>query len=506
MSILKTNEIQPNTAGSLTITGNTTTTGTSSVSGDVTVAGVLSGSVVSGTFHGDGSNLTNVAGGASLTVQEQDGTPLISNVTSLKFTNGTITDNGNGVASVYIETSASWFHPKSTSISPAKMSPNLQQTHSIGGQLFNPTTTFSSSNPAIVNVVSQTYVSSNAMDVVLSSSATTGSITLYAYNGARLDDGSTSISNNLNENPPLVYFDFEEGSGTSLGNKSNTTFTQSIDSTINNYDWTDDFTYEEYAQNITASLLGTFLSGTSVRGTHCGYFDGSYMRGIQLPEWPMYQMLDMAHTDGSGSFTISVWVRGLPGGAGPKDWASGGVVDHRGWDHDGDTGFGLSLQYSYGNTFTATKKCGQTNNAPTMRTYGDITGFAYTSGSVNMAADTWYHLVYTCNGATGMQKLYHNGWLSQTITDDGYANTKIKYSSGNSVGYCYNMRTIAGANNTSAEGYYLYAGYNTNNDPKYYGLMDEFALFDYYMTADQVAWMYNSGSPPSLADGVPVSP
>jgi hypothetical protein len=43
---------------------------------------------------------TSGTGGGSLTVQEQDGTPSVSSVTTIKVTNGTLTDNGGGTVSV----------------------------------------------------------------------------------------------------------------------------------------------------------------------------------------------------------------------------------------------------------------------------------------------------------------------------------------------------------------------------------------------------------------------
>lgn len=50
-------------------------------------------------------NLTNF-GGASLTVQETDGVPSVSGVNTIKFTNGTVTDNGGGVVTVAIGNNA----------------------------------------------------------------------------------------------------------------------------------------------------------------------------------------------------------------------------------------------------------------------------------------------------------------------------------------------------------------------------------------------------------------
>jgi len=49
----------------------------------------------------DSVTITNTDyGGGTLTVTEQDGTPSVSNVTTIKFDNGTVTDDGSGVVSV----------------------------------------------------------------------------------------------------------------------------------------------------------------------------------------------------------------------------------------------------------------------------------------------------------------------------------------------------------------------------------------------------------------------
>jgi len=46
-----------------------------------------------GSFGGGGS-------GVSLTVEEQDGSPTVSNVNKIKFSNGTVTDDGSGIVSI----------------------------------------------------------------------------------------------------------------------------------------------------------------------------------------------------------------------------------------------------------------------------------------------------------------------------------------------------------------------------------------------------------------------
>lgn len=64
-------------------------------------------SLPSGIYAIDGSrNVTGPfsagVGGALLVVQEQDGTPTISNVDTLVFPNGSVTDNGGGSVSITI--------------------------------------------------------------------------------------------------------------------------------------------------------------------------------------------------------------------------------------------------------------------------------------------------------------------------------------------------------------------------------------------------------------------
>ena len=44
--------------------------------------------------------ISSSGGGASLTVQDIDGTPTVNNVTAIKFTNGAVTDNGDGTVNV----------------------------------------------------------------------------------------------------------------------------------------------------------------------------------------------------------------------------------------------------------------------------------------------------------------------------------------------------------------------------------------------------------------------
>jgi hypothetical protein len=367
------------------------------------------------------------------------------------------------------------------------MNTNTQLTASVTGSLYTPTTTFSSSSPAVISVISQTYVANNRMTVVLSSSAVTGSsITLYAYNGAQQDDTPTTVSTVAppvvltGVNPPLFYFDFEEGAGAYLGNKSNTTYVSNAES----------------ASAITGAMGGTFENSTAARGTWCGTFDGSGQK-IVLPEWPNYNMLDMLDTGVSGAFTFTCWVNSTSGH--DYDFAVGHLLRMRCPGYK-EYGYGVAFQTS-GNSLSAGKW------PDTAGTYNPTFNWIYWDPGPNtaMSADTWYHLVFTCDTSNN-QFLYLNG---SVIGNDsrGTAGT-ISYYDYIGSGYGYEKRLICGGYHAYDYSYGLKAGVGAgSNDYHYNGLIDEVALFDYFMTPEQVNWMYNSGSnPPSLADGVPVLP
>ena len=74
MSTLKVDGIEPQTGTTVTTTGN------------VTVTGVISGS----SYVGDGSSLS----GIGIAIQENDGSPAVTGVQTIKVTNATLTDNG----------------------------------------------------------------------------------------------------------------------------------------------------------------------------------------------------------------------------------------------------------------------------------------------------------------------------------------------------------------------------------------------------------------------------
>lgn len=74
--------------------------------GSPSVAPVNTIKVTNGTLTDDGGGVVSLTtgGGTSLTVKEQDGTPTVTPVTTIKVTNGTLTDDGGGTVSIAIGT------------------------------------------------------------------------------------------------------------------------------------------------------------------------------------------------------------------------------------------------------------------------------------------------------------------------------------------------------------------------------------------------------------------
>ena len=524
MSIIKINELQPTTGTTVTITGNTTTTGTSSVSGDVTVtgnttvAGTLSGSVVSGTFHGDGSSLL----GVGINVQETDGSPAVTGVKTIKVTTSTLTDNGSGVVTIDVAGDSN-FRPNSVSSVPAVLNVDSGSTgtFTITGRLFaSGTTVFSSSNPAIIDVVSQTYVNNITMTVVLTGSGTTtGSISLYAKNGARADDTPLTFTNVGAIPPlpntvlPLLYFDFEEGTGTSVGNKSNTTYVYNSGSTPN-------YVVADFTGTLETlgSAAPTWFSGSAVRGTYSLHFIQNDDGYINMGDWTEHMWLDFFQT--SGSFTISTWVRGVS----TDSYAlpRGYVFWNRLWLQQSG-GYAIAIHDSpYAGKITWAAKKNSGNPLPGYESswYNDYDAYYHTDPSPTWNTDTWYHLCWVVGPDSGSshheERLYIDG-VQRPISDqdmgavvddiyvtgagDVYFGTIAKPNPMNTLG----IRKIGAgghANYSWEYDYGLRAGYNSNY-ADYVGLMDEFSIWSGALGPKQVAYIYNSGSSRDLSDGIP---
>lgn len=102
-----------NATTSLTISGEPVATGTTSSSFNLTVKEtdgspsisnvttlVVTANTLTDNTGGQVTILTGGGGGGSLTVEEQDGLPSINNVNTIKVTNTTLTDEGSGIVSI----------------------------------------------------------------------------------------------------------------------------------------------------------------------------------------------------------------------------------------------------------------------------------------------------------------------------------------------------------------------------------------------------------------------
>ena len=520
MSTLKVDGIEPQTGttvtttGNVTVTGNTTVAGTSSVGGDVTVTGVISGSVVSGTFHGDGSSLL----GVGINVQETDGSPAVTGVKTIKVPANALTDNGGGVVTIDVAGDSN-FRPNSVSSNPVNrvLLSSTAATFTVTGRLFaSGTTVFSSSNPAIISVGAQTYVDNITMTVDLTSSATTGSISLYAKNGGRTDDTPLTYTNQTTAYPltvlPLLYFDFEEGTGTSVGNKSNTTYV-----------------YPSATPNYTASAftgtlatmgsgLPTWFTGSTVRGTYSLHWEQASSGYVDMGDWNEHMWMDMFQNTGS-NFTISVWVRG--NSEDTHTLPRGTIWSNRQWRYT-HAGSGMAIANTSNGSdihFRAMKNHGLPLPFYTAN-YTSYYNWVYVSNPT-IDTDTWYHLCWVV-GADGTgsnidrhQEYFYLDGVAQTFVGyamsvndslwvtgagDIYHNASAKPDP---VTEAYGIRKLGLCGNSgNDDDYGLSAGLGSG-DADYTGCMDEYSMWDEALGPKQVAWIYNSGSGRDLSDGIP---
>jgi hypothetical protein len=429
-------------------TGTVEVSASLKVNNSLTASTVTASTVTATSFYGDGSNLTGMGG-----VDE--------------------------------------FRPNTDEISPDRMQSGSQVTLNVVGNLFNPSTTFSSSNPAVVSVVSQTYISNKSMTVVVTSSLTLGSASLYAKNGLRVDDTPATINNISTLNwtpPPLLYFDFEEGTGTTINNKSNTTYV-----------------YPSLTPNYTASAFtGTLRTmgavvpewdnTVSVRGSYSMHWVPESAGYIDMGMWDTDMWLDMIHS--SGSFSISFWARGKTSDGAGFSLARGVVFGNRTYFQYG--GYSVSLWDISEYAALCGRSCKES--------YPSSQTIYKNHSTVN--TDQWYHYVYTVTsgtvGGTHLETLYIDTAKTGPNTVSGGG--EILWAAGaKGTDEWYSRRKIGLNANSSNDDNYGPRGGLGGGDlaHRFCGNLDEFAIYDYVLTDKQVAWIYNSGSGQDLADGVP---
>jgi len=110
-------------------------------------------------------------------------------------------------------------------------------------------------------------------------------------------------------------------------------------------------------------------------------------------------------------------------------------------------------------------------------------GIYVVTDSVVMTAGTWHHIVATYSGDNTRMRIYVDGSLAATTLVNGPVPAAI------------NRPSIS-----------LALGHNLGGSSAYHrswdGKLDEFSLWDFELTADQVAFLYGNGTPPPLQKGI----
>lgn len=146
------------------------------------------------------------------------------------------------------------------------------------------------------------------------------------------------------------------------------------------------------------------------------------------------------------SFTISAWAKQV----------SSKQLSVVGKYYTGNSGI-----YSYLMAFNADTTQHSYNGVTNGSSYDELTG------SISLVVGTWYHLVFTYDGATKEMKSYINGTLGGSITGIH----TLSYSTGNfAIGH----------------------GYSTNY---FNGYIDEITFFDTALSSGDISTLYNSGTP-----------
>jgi len=111
------------------------------------------------------------------------------------------------------------------------------------------------------------------------------------------------------------------------------------------------------------------------------------------------------------------------------------------------------------------------------------TGIYVLTDSVVMTAGTWHHIVATYSGDNTRMRIYVDGSLAASTLNNGPVPSAINRP----------VMKLALGHNLDGSG-----AYHRSWD----GKLDEFSLWDFELTADQVAFLYGNGTPPPLQKGI----
>lgn len=201
------------------------------------------------------------------------------------------------------------------------------------------------------------------------------------------------------------------------------------------------------ARNLSTQGSPTYT--TAHIGTHSLLIDATN-------EW-LFRTDEAWMTPGSGGLTVCAWVR--PTDSTPAGGSTVGVVSHYG---------NLAAERSWYLGILST-------GYPRFTVSSDGTTLVGASGTVILPDATWSFIVGTWEPSTAV-KIYYNGSLATTNT------TSVPAALVNST---TNLRV---------------GSYNDESTNSALGNHDGIAIYGRVLTADEIAWLYNSGSGRAYSD------
>ncbi|WP_433005618.1 LamG-like jellyroll fold domain-containing protein [Kribbella sp. CA-294648] len=215
------------------------------------------------------------------------------------------------------------------------------------------------------------------------------------------------------------------------------------------------YTFDE-GQGTTAANSGndTSIGAASLQGA-TGWAAGRFGNAVSLPGGAastgnQVRLPDNIEAGMDEEFTVSLWARpdALP------NWVPLVQIGS-----STDTFFLLQ---------SSTQAAGATGFAATFKAPGNPTQERLTLGAGNdLALNAWTHVVFTMSGSTG--KIYFNGQLQATRTD-----------------FTVGIGDVGVGGNTTTN----LIGGTSWPDPRFDGLVDDFRLYGYELTAEQVAELH----------------
>ena len=156
--------------------------------------------------------VANGSGGSSLTVQDIDGTPTVSNVTAIKFTNGSVADNGDGTVNV---TTGAGGGGDVSSTTATSVDSEVALFSGTGGKTIKRSTLTATVVGSSSGVLSSTATTGSGTTVALSTSPDLTTPDINVATADSLQAGTTSAGLLLKNNAGTTVASFGVGSSSS---------------------------------------------------------------------------------------------------------------------------------------------------------------------------------------------------------------------------------------------------------------------------------------------------